>query len=682
MVKKIDFHIHTIATDKDYKFDFSIEWLKNYVSKANLNAIAITNHDLFDIDNYLEVKSSLEELDCVVFPGMELSLEEGHVNIIFDTSEAENLSTFSTWIEQNKADLKSKITTTEYTNNMKNWSEGIYIFELGKSNSLTVPQELINVTAVGGVSNQLKFQSVYQKDNVLTPVLFSDAHATKKDSDSKRNDINRLKYNNTFLQVDNCSFNEIKNCISNKEKVAINSDWLRDVMEVSGHRVSTGLNLIVGNRGTGKTYFIDKIKEQYPVDDIYHIAQFETSKSEKFIEKHRKNQGLEAFDDWKSKYSTHFETIASYLNFSNEDINQNLETYIESLKVYSKDTAQSNSSSKYQLTKEASFDALPTTSLKKYLESLQEIISSTDFWSYVTDADEKKRVFVKTYSELRNAYIGSKKEIEIKKRVNEVIDVVKNVSRARTGISKVEDCNFSEIIYKFKIEEAINKFLDHIIKEKVIKSETLHSYKIVVKLSPYESASQFLENHSTKEAVKDEIIGPYLNKDYITFLNNLKKKEFYNPSNLAEYFMHLEVDLLDSHGTPASGGQAVGFALIIRLQEAKEKPIILIDEPEASLDNAYIKEDLIKAIRELKNYSTVFIITHNSTLGTLLDPDYLIITKKNSPDNYQVLTGEFTSKIISDTSDKIDSYDLFVEAMEAGIESYKKKGNVYEFLEN
>lgn len=94
MVKRIDFHIHTVSSKKDYEFEFSLEWLRDYVSKANLDAIAITNHDLFDEENYLEIKRSLEELNCAVYPGMELSLEAGHVNIVFDTTETENLSSF------------------------------------------------------------------------------------------------------------------------------------------------------------------------------------------------------------------------------------------------------------------------------------------------------------------------------------------------------------------------------------------------------------------------------------------------------------------------------------------------------------------------------------------------------------------------------------------------------------
>jgi len=680
VVKKIDFHIHTIASKKDYKFDFSLEWLRDYVTEAKLDSIAITNHDLFDLDNYLEIKESLEELNCVVYPGMELSLEGGHVNIVFNETEAEILSSFSSWIEQNKIDFKSKITTAEYIENMKKWAEGIYIFELGKSNSLNVPEELSSVVSVGGVSNQLKFQSIFLNDNELTPVLFSDAHATKKDFDRKRNDINLLKHKNTFLQIDNCSFNEIKNCISDKIKVAVNSDWLSNVIEIGDHRVSTGLNLIVGKRGTGKTYFFNKVKKQYPIEEIYEIAQFETAKSEEYIEKHRKKQGLKAFENWKNKYSTQFDAIREYLNDSSGDFNRDVDNYLESIKVYARDTANSNSSSKYKLTKEASFEVISSASLKKYLHSLKEIITNDDFWTYLKEPEIKKKVFIETYQELRDTYTRNIKEGKLKEKVNGIINAVKSISRSKNGISKVEECNFSETMLKIKTEESINTFLNEIMVEQELKSETLYSYKIVVKVSPYESAREFRENHSTSEAVKDELIAPYLEKDYIEFLKNLARKSFYNSSNLAEYFMHLEVDLLDSHDTPASGGQAAGFALILRLEEAKEKSIILIDEPEASLDNAYIKDDLITAIKRLKGYSTVFVITHNSTLGTLLGPDYLIVTKKIAANDYQVLTGEYSSKIISNSTEDIESYDLFVEAMEAGIETYEKKGEVYESL--
>lgn len=61
MVKKVDFHIHTISSEKDYKFSYSSKWMKEYVEKAGLDAIAITNHDLFDENNFRKVQMDLPD---------------------------------------------------------------------------------------------------------------------------------------------------------------------------------------------------------------------------------------------------------------------------------------------------------------------------------------------------------------------------------------------------------------------------------------------------------------------------------------------------------------------------------------------------------------------------------------------------------------------------------------------
>jgi len=75
------------------------------------------------------------------------------------------------------------------------------------------------------------------------------------------------------------------------------------------------------------------------------------------------------------------------------------------------------------------------------------------------------------------------------------------------------------------------------------------------------------------------------------------------------------------------------------------------------------------------------VVTHNSTLGALLNSDYLIVTTKIDKNNYKVLTGEFSSnKITSRYGDSQSSYEKFVEAMESSIETYRKKGETYENL--
>ncbi|MGO2617145.1 MAG: PHP domain-containing protein, partial [Lactococcus cremoris] len=116
MVKKIDFHIHTVATEKDYPFSYSSKWMKEYVKEARLDAVAITNHDLFDLQNYCEIKKDLPNIQ--VFPGMELSLEQGHVNIIFSENEISHLVNFSEWIQKQNLGARGKISVDDYCDNM------------------------------------------------------------------------------------------------------------------------------------------------------------------------------------------------------------------------------------------------------------------------------------------------------------------------------------------------------------------------------------------------------------------------------------------------------------------------------------------------------------------------------------------------------------------------------------
>ena len=68
-MKKIDLHVHTIPTISDSHFTFSLDKLKDYVTTAKLDAIAITNHNTFDRSQFQEI---YEAVDAIVFPGIEV----------------------------------------------------------------------------------------------------------------------------------------------------------------------------------------------------------------------------------------------------------------------------------------------------------------------------------------------------------------------------------------------------------------------------------------------------------------------------------------------------------------------------------------------------------------------------------------------------------------------------------
>lgn len=66
-MKKMDLHIHTVSTKRDKPFAFSIEKLKGYVIQEKVDLIAITNHNLFDAQQFSDITNALP---IKVFPGI------------------------------------------------------------------------------------------------------------------------------------------------------------------------------------------------------------------------------------------------------------------------------------------------------------------------------------------------------------------------------------------------------------------------------------------------------------------------------------------------------------------------------------------------------------------------------------------------------------------------------------
>ena len=675
MTKKIDFHIHTISSIKDAEFEFSLEWLKKYIEETDLDAIAITNHDLFEKKNFEEITRNLGEVK--VYPGIELTLDIGHVNIVFPVACIDELSNFSDWLSGIHQTQSDSITSEQLCAQLPCWDQGIYIFELGKSKGVKeIPDVFSNVVCVGGVPNQLRFNIAKNNQEGLVPCLFSDAHATNQDS-GNRNKIENLKNKQTYLQIDSCEFEDIKKCLRDKSKVSINKENLKDAINIDGVNISSGLNLVVGKRGTGKTYFLNKIKE-YSDDECYEIKQFETARADEYIEKQRKEQGVKEFSLWQERYTKEFSKIKAYIQDMHNETND-IEKFLVDVKRFANEMARSNSSQKYLLFQETEFELPNIDYIRNALKNIKEVIDNKEIWSLLKNNSQKKSHFIEVYSELRDIYLKYRQDSELKQKINEIMRNVKSTITAWIGIDNVQEGSVNKVIEKQQLEKKIDSFLKTIVVETPLKNDRLHGYQIRVNLIPYKTASQFQKAIGTQEAVNNDLIKAYNDKDFIAFLKNLKQKKFYNEANFAEYLLQKEVKLLDSEGVPASGGQAVGFALMLRLNEAKNKPIILIDEPESSLDNAYIRNELNKELKQLARNSMVVVITHNSTLGTLLEPDYLIITSKDNDGTYSVKSGEFTSCKIKDSLNGLEekSYDKFIEAMESGMDSFTKKGEIY-----
>ena len=64
-----------------------------------------------------------------------------------------------------------------------------------------------------------------------------------------------------------------------------------------------------------------------------------------------------------------------------------------------------------------------------------------------------------------------------------------------------------------------------------------------------------------------------------------------------------------------SGGESAEFNLLQTIEDARNYDTLLIDEPESSFDNIFLKEDVNSLLKEFSQEMPIVIVTHNSTIG-------------------------------------------------------------------
>ena len=223
-MKRCDLHIHTVPSISDRSFLYDKEVLIDYVSKTGLDVIAITNHNLFDYSQFLDIKDSLP--NTIVLPGIEVDLEKGHILVIGNNDDGA-LFEFKAKCEEVKNLIKTQ-------------------------------------------NDDITFDTFIR--------IFSDFRI------EKGVDPDNYPVSHTFFDVDQVNVNTLKHCLMDKKKVSLTSKKGTKLFQVfpNGQMLSTGLNIMFGKRSTGKTHTLNAIANRYE-GKVKYIKQFEllnTSKND------------------------------------------------------------------------------------------------------------------------------------------------------------------------------------------------------------------------------------------------------------------------------------------------------------------------------------------------------------------------------------------------------------------
>ena len=205
--------------------------------------------------------------------------------------------------------------------------------------------------------------------------------------------------------------------------------------------------------------------------------------------------------------------------------------------------------------------------------------------------------------------------------------------------------DFSKIqLDKIKIQkfEKLSKIIQT---EKVIDSKEIKGFKVVARTKRFTGASQ-LKSKSRRQFSFSEAFKNYDNPySFLISLKNtgIEEVEFY------KYFIDIEYKTLNKYGFEVSGGERSEFNLLHEISDALKFDILLIDEPESSFDNIFLKNEVDELIKDISKEIPVVVVTHNNTVGASIKPDFLLYTQKKVIDEkvkYDIFWGHPTSKTL------------------------------------
>lgn len=669
-MKKIDFHIHTKRSISDKEFEFDIEKLKEYTDVARLDAVAITNHNLFDKKQFKEIT---EKLEIKVFPGVEVDLENGHVLLITDVENEDELEALCNQLQNYIMVQGDTLSYDTFQTIFSDLSNFLVIPHYKKDPALSTDtlDKLSDYIIAGEVSSPKKWERMYKdKDEKLIPVLFSDVRIDK--------DMTIFPVKQTYIDCDDLTISKVKLVLSDKNKVAISMSTDISQFQIlhDGTSASTGLNVVLGKRSSGKSYTLNAIYNTFKNDRIKYIKQFELVKKSdeiKFNEIIKKNQS-----EFIENYLKEFKWVVNDIRKIDADKNNSeIEEYLRTLKNFASDTDKMDIYSKTKLFNEAKFSMTNTNSIENVLKNTRGLLENEEYRDLINDSVEEEKLKL-LFTNAFEIYKKLKIDKKLKEKTNELIEKTQKDLGEKSSVTQIEQCNFKEILKqnnKIKLFENIANYLK---KKEKLNEEGHHKFKIQTYKGKMKNATD-VKNRINFTSSLVEAFSKY-DKPY-EYLKALEEIGV-NESILYKAFCTIDFEVKNDKNNNISGGEKAEYNLLEELIDAYKYDILLIDEPESSFDNIFLKENIIRCIKDLSSKTTIFLVTHNNTLGVLMNPDCIIYTE-NKDNEFNVYTGKITSEVlVSASGNKISSYEILMDTMEAGIDAYKERRNIYDAIKN
>ena len=656
-MKRFDLHIHTLPSPIEADFSFSMDSLVDHVKGNKLDVIAITNHNYFDRDNYDDVRTALPNV--LVLPGIEVSVEKFHVLVV---ANPELVDTFDELCEE----------VSQPDENGIGMSNEKFIELFGAGSFIVIPhyrkkpaisssdlEELKNYVTALEVTSDKKWERE-SKEQAIPVVMFSDFRCAENGSRS------RGKY--TYISLNDISFKALQLALNSKSKLSITER--EDHMELEpGLFASMGLNVVVGGRSSGKSFFLDKLYESCESDDVVYVKQFEIVKNagENVWEKHLGDEETEIKTAY---YEPMSKIVSAFSKLPSKDAStKELKDYVANLVEYAETSARDDEYSKCPIYSEGKLTAESNQGEKKVCEALIALLESNPL-SEEIDSMIGRESLVALLRIALGRYRAKLLRNTCVKQANEIAKKIRGRLTLKSSRPACPESPLLEIARRQAYVSRLAKLRKETKKELAVDTRPIGKFKRVTKRIQYRDAT------SLKKAIgaTSSLGGIYQLNDE-AYVEKILSAE--GSPDLSKAFFDMKVLLLNERNEEVSGGQKAEYLFFKALDKAASHDLILIDEPESSFDNPFLNELIASELKRISEKATVFIATHNNVLGVSIRPDGIVYTAFEEGE-HRVYSGDIADdKLVTVSGETVKRSDVLLRLMEAGNEAYENRKPYY-----
>lgn len=709
---KIDLHCHTLATKGEGRErNVTPELFAEKIDAAQVDIVAVTNHNHFDLDQY-ELLHSAVDGAAQVWPGVELDIERWsggkpwHMIVITSPDSKVPFNESIKTLQNGRSPKDCSWSFEEIWEAFKD-SNALFISHCYDKAPAITEEE---IARVGEITNN-DWRFYFEPRSLMTLGIWSN-HGRNMLMGSDIKDWNRYeKEDFVSLRVNVDSFEQFYLLAKRDHQVVetlLNRKGRSKVIARPHDSVAIELplyqdvNVLFGQKGTGKSEIVKSIRSQFEADGIKIASYIGGQKNTAFDQLMTvKNEERSCSDFGRSECLQEIQTVIDWA----DELPTPISHYVQWLKT----VGNSDKKDRFKLSECQSLPEESETALKTAKDDCESIdlfitdCSKRDLGKYLK-AEDAARLFSllemlrrSTASVVKREYIN-KESIALAN--NALIQIKNCIDKKSDTQSKPSDTGFLRFaLGRMSLLGAVETIKENMKEETRETPSYLGTLEDKGRLNIVLQSRWLCSNSKTAEfglkittlknwrGKLDAIASSICCSSLPETVEEFKTVHQESGVKGLSAFIGLEKYVIRAEDgkrySPSDGEKGI---LIIERTLNQEADVYLLDEPELGMGNLYIDSVIRPKLMELAlSRKTVVVATHNANIAVRTLPYLSIYRRHMQGDEYRTYLGNpFLNELtnIDNQNDRISWSETSITTLEGGFEAFYDRQRIYEAGKN